>query len=56
MNTTYSISFYNAREAALTRGDATAYNAFDQMYKEAVKQERLEAQGKLSVFSNVAGV
>lgn len=55
MNNTYSESFRNAREAALVRGDATAYNSFDSLYKEAVKQERLEATGKLCVFNNVAG-
>ena len=55
MKNTYSESFRNAREAALVRGDASAYNAFDSLYKEAIKQERLEASGKLSVFSNVMG-
>ena len=55
MNTTYSNSFLNAREAALVKGDATKYNAFDLLYKEALNQERLEAAGKLSVFSNVIG-
>ena len=55
MNNTYSTSFLNAREAALVRGDATAYNAFDSLYKEALKQEHLEAEGKLCVFNNVAG-
>jgi hypothetical protein len=55
MNTTYSTLFRKAREDALVAGNATAYNAFDRLYKEAVNQEALEAKGALSVFSNVAG-
>ena len=55
MKNTYSESFRKAREAALVRGDASAYNAFDGLYNEAVKQERLEAEGKICVFNNVMG-
>jgi hypothetical protein len=51
MNNTYSESFRNAREAALMRGDATAYNAFDRLYREANAREAALMRGDVTAYN-----